>query len=929
MADEPLSSGAGGMLGANHLQSSIDSLKRTIDSLNQGLSHVVPQLQQMNRMTAAGGIGGTGAGAYPSLGFWGNNGGHGPAGGGQPPRGTNGGGATFGGQSPGQSGGQGQQPGQPGQGSKPSLWKSAQGASGIAVAAGAAANSGLNSMVQRGGPGMYTADLIASQLSLGGANTRQATLNSMLGQSSGLSMADVAQGRYTLSRGLGIQSGSGTDLRAQAATGIAGLINPGIGNAQVAGTMAAINAPATAIKLRGLGIDTGKGPGNHQDPLTLANQILQKIGNWQQINTSDKINFHLDDPNGAVESTLRNWEAHGFLPQGSRDVIKEEIRAILIARMNGTNFASLQQLGADANSANRVTRNKALGQLQKAGVNPTSIVGEQKKQATALRDRDINMTDSFAAGARTATDALTAFTDAINVLLKGPLGSAVGFVGGAKGAAGGGSGSDIGAMSNQGTGGSVDAKLGNSSQGTPLTTSVLGSGSNAASGAPGTQSGSAKATGTGRRTIKFIKPVAGSITSGFGSRKDPITGRGRMHTGVDFGASSGTPIHAAAAGTVTFSGSRGANYWAGNHVIIDHGGGYETLYAHQSRVKARVGSTVQQGEVIGYVGSTGRATGAHLHFEIHINGRAVDPAPFLAGAGVAISGSSVSSASSQGTAAAAGASSNQPSAATMAGSAGSGVLTSEREALMAFSGGFRGMTASSGNTGSAPTTTNAPGTTSTSSSNNATANSTPSKGSGVERWRNVALQALQAAGAPTSWIGSLLHRMNQESSGDPNAVNNWDSNAKAGHPSRGLMQTIPGTFDAYAGKYRSRGITDPFANIYAAIKYTIDRYGSGPAGWNRSGGYAKGAWELDRDQAANVHKGEMIIPAEPAKQIRDAIRNPSKGGNGLQITIQKGAITITTTAGVTPSGVNDLGKAIADALAQHDSIKKLQKGVLA
>jgi TP901 family phage tail tape measure protein len=141
------------------------------------------------------------------------------------------------------------------------------------------------------------------------------------------------------------------------------------------------------------------------------------------------------------------------------------------------------------------------------------------------------------------------------------------------------------------------------------------------------------------------------------------------------------------------------------------------------------------------------------------------------------------------------------------------------------------------------------------------ASSTPSGGSGVERWRSVAMAALAAAGGSASWINSLMRRMNQESGGNPKAINLWDSNAKAGYPSQGLMQTIPGTFGAYAGPYRGRGITDPFANIYAAIRYTMARYGSGPAGWDRVGGYKLGTNYVPEDQLAYVHKGEKIIPA--------------------------------------------------------------------
>ncbi|GAA3089626.1 phage-related protein [Kribbella aluminosa] len=148
----------------------------------------------------------------------------------------------------------------------------------------------------------------------------------------------------------------------------------------------------------------------------------------------------------------------------------------------------------------------------------------------------------------------------------------------------------------------------------------------------------------------------------------------------------------------------------------------------------------------------------------------------------------------------------------------------------------------------------------------ASASSAAGAGSGVQRWSAVALAALTAAGAPSSWLGSLLRRMNQESGGNPRAINLWDSNAKAGTPSIGLMQTIGPTFNAYAGAYRSRGIYDPFANIYAAIKYTISRYGSGPAGWNRSGGYKHGTNYVPEDQFAYLHKGEAVIPAALNRQ---------------------------------------------------------------
>mgnify|MGYP004583000589 CR=1 FL=1 len=133
-----------------------------------------------------------------------------------------------------------------------------------------------------------------------------------------------------------------------------------------------------------------------------------------------------------------------------------------------------------------------------------------------------------------------------------------------------------------------------------------------------------------------------------------------------------------------------------------------------------------------------------------------------------------------------------------------------------------------------------------------------SVGGGVERWRSLVLQVLKELGQPASWADTVLRRMNQESGGNPNAINNWDSNAKAGMPSQGLMQTIPGTFNAYAGPYRSRGITDPLANIYAGCNYAIHRYGS-LAGMNRAGGYALGGIVGD-DRPTLYDRGGILPP---------------------------------------------------------------------
>lgn len=120
--------------------------------------------------------------------------------------------------------------------------------------------------------------------------------------------------------------------------------------------------------------------------------------------------------------------------------------------------------------------------------------------------------------------------------------------------------------------------------------------------------------------------TAGFVGSGFGSRLDPLSGQMAMHAGLDFAAPVGTPILAAAGGVVS-----AAEYNAafGNMVMIDHGNGLQTLYAHASKLEVRPGEIVRKGQQIAQVGSTGRSTGSHLHFEVHVNGTPQNPARFL------------------------------------------------------------------------------------------------------------------------------------------------------------------------------------------------------------------------------------------------------------------------------------------------------------
>jgi len=127
--------------------------------------------------------------------------------------------------------------------------------------------------------------------------------------------------------------------------------------------------------------------------------------------------------------------------------------------------------------------------------------------------------------------------------------------------------------------------------------------------------------------LDFMPVKEGYVSSAFGRRTDPMTGRIAMHTGTDFSAPRGTPIFAVGAGVVTFSGRNGAY---GNMIEISHGDGYKTRYAHAHELKVEKGDLVGKGQQIATVGTTGRSTGPHLHLEVYRKGMAVNPARYIA-----------------------------------------------------------------------------------------------------------------------------------------------------------------------------------------------------------------------------------------------------------------------------------------------------------
>jgi phage-related protein len=297
---------------------------------------------------------------------------------------------------------------------------------------------------------------------------------------------------------------------------------------------------------------------------------------------------------------------------------------------------------------------------------------------------------------------------------------------------------------------------------------------------------------------QWVKPVDAKYGTRFG-----VAGRmwssGR-HTGLDFPAALGSAVKAVAAGQITGAKSGGPY---GNHLVVNHGGGLQSLYAHLSQM-IRTSGAVNGGDLIGKVGATGNVTGPHLHLEARLNGRPVDPMTYLTGGGNVTGG-----------------------------------------------------------------------------------------GKGVERWRGTVLKALGLVGQPASMAGITLRRMNQESGGDPNIVNRWDSNWKAGYPSVGLMQVIGPTFRAFAGQFKGTGpfsygvSTNPLANIYASMRYALSTYGGLSKAYGRPGGYAAGGTPRPGEWAWAGERGpELIRFGSPSTVYshRDSMALAA-GGSGRGVTI--------------------------------------------
>lgn len=311
--------------------------------------------------------------------------------------------------------------------------------------------------------------------------------------------------------------------------------------------------------------------------------------------------------------------------------------------------------------------------------------------------------------------------------------------------------------------------------------------------------------------VKLRMPFNGSYPRGEG-----FGARGGRHKGIDWPMPHGAPLPAVGNGTA----NRTRNAAAGNKMEIRLGNGLIAGYHHLSRYGVPSGASVTTGQTIGYVGSTGRSSGPHLHFSLKRNGSYVDPMPYLSGGGQAGSGDGGGWNPFSGLW-----STIKDKVAEKVGDTPvGGIVSKVAENTITGVGDWVTDKIAEFGDWAVETGKQVAGT------------------AGVAaRWGALATRALMMTGDMGPLVhGSMMRRMNQESGGNPRAINNWDSNARRGTPSKGLMQVIQPTFDAYRDSRAPNDIWDPLANMLASIHYTKARYSSLRAGWDRPGGYADG-----------------------------------------------------------------------------------------
>lgn len=556
-------------------------------------------------------------------------------------RAENGGGATFGGLF--SSGGGAHSGGAPAmaRGVASSAYHRAGGRSGIAGKAGA---------VGLGGLAVYTANHAESQTLMQTAASQyafsqggwQANAQAMFGRNyTGHSTADIVQAGSMLAARGGFLATTNQFGTMRSGAEAVSLGNPAISNATAMQAQMSLGTVGSFNRMQALGITTTNRNGS-TDIRSIALQILQKVPGYRQIRDARQIAAAMGQT-GGISLTIADMVAEGYIPAESESSVRQAIMDILKAQIKGVNAQQLRTLQNKYQSNDRGTRVGAREDLQALGIADSGVQAQREKEG-AGRATELETIRGFHSAVVTSTDVLVRFREALNAIMGIPgVGEAVGWSSGIMSTSGGflskipglgflgGGGASPNMSAASYSYGAAGVKSGGPVGGQGMAGQSGGGGGGGAGAAR--KSGGGGGGPVGSSGLSFIAPRPGLNSMSAEQDYGPRTIGQGFHTGIDLQGGTGDPIKASAGGSVVGAGwgaQMGSGY--GNVVVIDHGGGYRTYYAHMQNITVARGAQVRQGQTIGTVGDTGSfSRGSHLHFELHINGKHVDPVPYLNG----------------------------------------------------------------------------------------------------------------------------------------------------------------------------------------------------------------------------------------------------------------------------------------------------------
>ncbi|MFI1796553.1 NlpC/P60 family protein [Streptomyces sp. NPDC020379] len=776
--------------------------------------------------------------------------------------------------------------------------------------------------------------------------------NDAMHSSTAQSTEDLNTGLFEVDRRLGMgRSDAERRILHKRASGYA-LLDPSMGVADSAQMMTAMYTPQTSMMYQVMGVGPTIGAGGERMSQAQLNENL--LGRVYRGGGYTLKNVQADsEQGGALRTTL---EAQARMSGQSQDWVENRLNEIQSqakwqekTKGSAEDFDKLLQDAGGTGDKAKAARKK----LDEGGLDTDNLINQRKRKEGEERRHDSQMMDAFAPTLQATTDVVIKFKEALNSILELPGIKQI--VGAAQGV-------------DSGTGGRLMSTLSGAAQGAALgagigsAVPVIGTGVGAVAGGliggiggligGGADSGGGAGSGAPHKTRANLPQ--GAANSAIGAALSQIGIPYSWGGGGPDGPSTG---FAQGADTVGFDCSSLMQYaYAKAGISLGR-----TTYEQMTQGKGidykdrKPGDLMfpNSGHVVMYLGGGKIVHAPRSGQKIRIDpeshfGKYIAVRRLVAGGGDTISVDGDGDKSSEA------GSGNDNSAKT--GTSAIGAIgdaygsANEVDVLRAALTASGGSPAGSGGT-SKQKSSGGDG----EDSGDTSAASIGASGSGVQRWAGVVRSVLRQLHEPLEKTGLVLKSIDKESGGDPNIVNTTDINWKSGTPSVGLLQVIGPTFKENAGPYLKTGpfkygvSVNPAANLYSGVHYAKGRYGPGWAErMAEPRGYAVGAWELPADEVAQVHKGEMIIPARQAQTIRQALLQDSvpvtspaaeaarasaagtpsaAGPGGVVIQFADGAIRVSIAGGASGPAAYQVAQQIVDYVAADDRIKRIGAGV--